>query len=479
MKKIFDRSSLIVYLSVLVGLIAVCAVIFAFKPLYAQVVMVVIFSFLVLFPILIKNPEFGLAIVGFFLPFERVPSIDIGGMSVKVNYILILLVLIMYISVKGFRKELKLPKDPIIWALVIFLISISFSLTQAVDFSRALQVFAFTALMGIVYFTVSMVAQDKKSIILIVKGILIGAAASVLFGLYQFLGDMVGLPNSITLLKEGYDKSTFGFARVQAGAQEPLYFANYIFIPLAISLVLLIRDKAREIFPKWFVVLLTIGLLLNFILTISRGAFIAAGVTFVVLLIVQAKRIFRIHIILPTVLIIGVVLIGVYLALLKSEPRAIDEYIGHLFVNDRQVGESVVMRLSASEQALEMFSNNQLVGVGLGNFGPATLSYPSAKPDDGWPIVNNEYLEMLAETGIVGFIGFLILFGAVFIRSIIAFFKSKDQLLKTLMLGLILAFLAIMVQYATFSTIYIFHIWFLMGMMGAVSNLTIKQLSNS
>jgi O-antigen ligase len=86
-------------------------------------------------------------------------------------------------------------------------------------------------------------------------------------------------------------------------------------------------------------------------------------------------------------------------------------------------------------------------------------------------------LELLAENGAVGLIAFAILCLAIFFRAAVAYFRSQDKLLKALILGLSLALVGILVQYATFSTLYIFHIWFLIGLLAAICNVILNQKS--
>lgn len=462
-----------IYLAIAAAVVGLILKLFA-APL-GQALAIIVGATVFFLPIIWQKPEFGLALVGFFLPFERIPSLDIGGMNLKINHVLILVILISYILTSLIKGKLKIPRDPIKIFVLIFLVALTLSLPVAINRARALQVFAFMILMVLTYLTVTLVAQDKKSIIWAVKGILWGAVVVAALGLFQFFGDMIGLPASITLLKQGYDKSTFGFARVQALSAEPLYFANYIFIPLLIGVALWIQGQVEKVFPKWAIVVLSIALLVNFILAISRGAYIAGGVVLILFLLIQAKVIFQLKNTLAFILITAVVLTGSYLALLKSEPRAIDEFIAHLEVQDRSVGESVVSRLNASTQALKIFQDHPFFGAGLGNFGPIVQNDPSEKPGSGWFIVNDEYLELLAENGAVGLITFIVLCLAIFFRAAVAYFRSQDKLLKVLVLGLSLAFIGILVQYATFSTLYIFHIWFLIGLLAAVCNVILNR----
>ena len=425
-------------------------------------------------PIMLQNPELGLGLIGFFLPFERIPTIELGGLNLKINYILIIVVLFSYLAAKAIRRDLKIPNDPIRYFLFIFAFSFLLSYTQAINKQRAVEVMISFILMLVVYLTVTLVAQSRKAIEYALRGIIWGAVVAGIVGIFQFLGDMAGLPTAITFLKPGYDKSTMGFARVMAFSQEPLYFANYIFIPGLIAFILLLRGQITKFIGRFPAVLLLLILLLDFVLAISRGAYLAAGIVFILILISQASLIFRIKTMFISVAILLTVVCGSYLYLVKSESDALDNFIEHMLVRDVK-GESVVSRLDATEEAYNMFINHPVLGVGPGNYGPIVQNDPIEKPESGWFIVNNEYMEILAENGLVGIITFLVLIAVVLWRSILAFFRARDEFMKSLLLGMIFALIAILIQYAFFSTIYIFHIWFLIGLIAAVSNFVLNK----
>lgn len=446
-----------------------------FKVPVGQTIAMAIGLFVLALPFVLKKPQIGLFLVGFFLPFERMPTVELGGLTVKINHILIIFLALAFIGQKIAQGKLRLPQDPGRFFLLLFLLTLTFSLPAAINLTRSLEVLAFMILMGITYLTVTLVVEDKESLILAIKGILWGAVVAALLGLFQFFGDMINLPTQVTLLKEGYDKSTFGFARVMAASQEPLYFSNYIFIPFFVGLLLLIRGQMHEVFKKSWAILLVLALLINLVLAISRGAYLAFAITFVIFVILQVKIIFQPKVLAGAVMVVVVVLLGSYLALLKSEPQAIDEFVSHVKVEDRDVGESVVSRVNASRQALDLFGDKPIFGIGLGNFGPQVQGNIDEEPDTGWFIVNNEYLELLAENGIVGLASFALLIIVLFIRAIIAFFKTQDKLLKSAIAGLSLALVAILIQYATFSTLYIFHVWFAIGLLAATANLVLNH----
>lgn len=477
MKKIFFNVFSVSYL-ILVILLMSAAIFFLKLPL-AQAATLGIPLIVFLLPVFMLEPSNGLALVGFCLPFERVPQIEVGGMSIKINHILIVMVFVSFLMHAAVNKKLVIPSEPIRWLIILFLLGLFLSIPSAINTGRAVQTMAFVLLMFLIYFTTTLVANSKESIIKVIKGVLIGAMVSGVFGIFQFFADFAGAPLSVTLLKEGYDKGTFGFARIQAFSQEPLYFANYIFIPLLLSTLIVLNGKTKEFLGKNFNFILIGVLLIDFILALSRGAYLGAVVAVLVLLITQAKKVFtikNIFIVSALIFLVG----GIsYYAVSKTDPESIDLFVTHATGQDYNQGESVVSRLDASKQALELFSSNPILGVGLGNFGPAVQGDPSSTPEGGWFIVNNEYLELLAENGLVGLILFILVIISLFAYAIKAYLRTRDKTFKPVLMGLIIALIGILVQYASFSTLYIIHIWFLMGLIVAISSYINKNEKNT
>ncbi|GAH74752.1 unnamed protein product, partial [marine sediment metagenome] len=94
-------------------------------------------------------------------------------------------------------------------------------------------------------------------------------------------------------------------------------------------------------------------------------------------------------------------------------------------------------------------------------------------------IVNNEYLEILAESGILGLALFALIIIILIIRNIKAIIKAQDKFIKAILVGLLAAFIGILVQYNTFSILYVMHIWFTIGLMIAVQNIVLRNNKNN
>jgi len=452
----------------------VCAYAISANFLYGIVVFAGIITIIILSYIIFKNPFWGIILITFFLPFERIPSIDLGFMNIKINQIIGGMIMIyFFISVMAGRTKIR--PFSLTWPLVIFYLSIGASLISATYFPRAILIFAFVVFTSLFMLLYNQFLTDKEKLITVVKVIFLSSCAVALFSFFQFFGDIVGLPNFITGLDPGYSSAVFGFPRIQAFSQEPLYLGNFLLLPLGIFIVLFLGKVKEKIIPRIFIIAMILVLLIILGLTVSRGAYLAFAIMMFVIFIFMARKFFTPKIIATIILIMVIGIAAIFWFVGKGEDKAINEFVKHVTVQDLQQGESVQGRLIEFERAFQIAQKNPLTGIGIGNYGvvkkgnldPATLTE--------WDIVNNQYIELYAETGIIGLVGFAILIIFILWRSIIAFYACKDLFVKYILLGMLAAFVGILVQYNFFSTLYIIPIWVLMGLLVATQNIAFKH----
>ena len=146
-------------------------------------------------------------------------------------------------------------------------------------------------------------------------------------------------------------------------------------------------------------------------LTYSRGALVAI-VVLMVPAIVAAVR-WRVKA-LGLVLTLGIAMVAVAVAGAPLLARARAVVVTGV---DEVLGESAFRgRLSENLSAVEMFRDHPWNGVGLGAFSAHYQEYASRWGMDDRPIrrAHNLYLEVAAETGIPGVLGFLVLVTSVF-----------------------------------------------------------------
>jgi O-antigen ligase len=300
------------------------------------------------------------------------------------------------------------------------------------------------------------------------------AGAVSLFGLYQFIGGAAGLSPALTGLRGAYTSAVFGFPRVQATALEPLYFANYLLIPLIIGLAMWALSPRR--FPVWQrTVVLLAGL--DFVLTMSRGAFIALAASLVlgsayVLLKKQSllTKIFNWRFLAASIIIIalGLGLVGAASWLSTGNfNRGPLQYIDFVTASLTKTA-SFTERAQMRQQAIDIWHAHPVLGVGIEGIGPYVHNYPAARTADDTVALNNQFLELLAESGIVGaalfygFLAWLLIRAAIQLRDL----RARHQVW---LLGTAVALVALTIQAQSFSGFLLTHLWVVYGLLAGLT----------
>ncbi len=469
------KKSTKIILTFIIGIIAgVVSVLFLnlswliiFAGLVCSAIMLLIF----------KNPRAGIFLIAFLLPFERIGSFELSGITIRASQLFALVTIIAWIFIFCAKKVNFSARNPLIIP-ILFLNGFSIlSMINAVNLQRAVIIFVFNLFVMIFSIMLPNFINNVKILNKVIKYILISCLLVCIFGIYQFLGDMVGLPPEITGLRQHYTQEVFGFPRIQSTALEPLYFANYLLIPISIGIAFIIgrRKKEQKLPLNLFWIFIITGLAcLNLILTLSRGGFLGLLTILLLSAIVFIKSILKPSK-LVIILVLSLISITAAFQFLKftGDEENVDTFIEQATTLNKGVG--VEERFSTYDQAIRMIKDHPIIGNGIGNFGPLFNRSPYHMPSEGWAIVNNEFLELWAEVGLLGLLSFIAMIVLIVLRTAKALIKSTDPYLKTLLLGLVIAFMGIMAQYQTFSILYILHIWFLVGLIVAVQNLLFAE----
>lgn len=399
------------------------------------------------------------------LPFERIPTFEAGGFTVKISYIFFILLAIGFLVL--YKKSIiKRVGWDIKLLAALWLFALISTLFYSSNLTRGLIILSMWAFSFAVYFVSSNLTKNHQE--KIKNLIIVSAIITSFFGLYQFIADSVGVAEKFTLLSHHYTKAILGFPRAQSVALEPLYFANFLFAPIFITFGYFI-NKDNKIFNKYSI--LQIILLAAFILAVSRGAYIAMAVSvlgLIAYLIIIKKPLKLIGCFISIALALAISFLCVkVLNGTKASQGAIDHSV--VYVGNTDKDSSALDRIGTYKLAFKYFKEKPLLGNGLASFGTAVT--PENKKKDGiYQTVNNQYLELLTENGIVGlliFLAFLIfLLIQVILKAKSVSIKSKNSIVM-----LSLAIFAILVQYNFFSTLYIVYIWAFLGMLkGEVSD---------
>jgi O-antigen ligase len=313
--------------------------------------------------------------------------------------------------------------------------------------------------------------------------LLIGAILSSIFGLYQYFGDILGLPVQYTGLRDSYTYALFGFPRVQSTGLEPLYFASYLLLPTSIIVaIILTKTKLIRFTQKTTIATLILFSLLIF-LTVSRGAIY--GLVAMVMFMIAFTLFKKIGDAKKSALVILAVVIGFSISWLLinylntnpsqyfSQKRGAEVYTDQ--ITNTTITESGDERAIARGKAIGLIKQQELsamIGIGPGQYGPYVMNN---QPDvNGWTIVNNEPLELILELGIFGFVIFATFALYIFIQAL-RLVPLKDPLSSATLIGILGYLVAETIQYQSFSTLYITHIWVAIGLLIGITRVANEQ----
>ncbi len=422
------------------------------------------------------------------LPFSYIPVInfgDIAGLHAHISLIYLLVIASVILSIPRIMHCWRT-----IWRLWPMRLLLAFNLYQTIAISwtsnhlRGIYTAAFVWLL--IGFISAIIAwypslSSKKLLQSWQKSLFVVACVVGAWALLQIFLDAFGF-TTLSLLPSNYQSGVFGVARPTGFALEPQFFASILLIPFCWSLVQTIKTRRLA-----FAASLSVSFMV-LILTLSRGALFGACVGLIIasaLLVRQWRQAgivggSLLSAILAACLIIFVAgqintrdsisgsdtvrrsinqlslgtlalpvttPVGSQTAPLSPAPSSPPSSSGY-------VAASTDSRLSMTSEALELWRSNPYTvffGLGAGGFGAALHAKDPSFPIGS--VVNNYYVEMLAELGIVGLGLFIAFLGLLFAQII----KNRHWLLLT-MLGALLA------QMFFFSgNANIIHVWVIMG----------------
>lgn len=293
--------------------------------------------------------------------------------------------------------------------------------------------------------------NSKERLNNILTSIAIGATLVGVFGLYQFV--FLG-----TVQREWIDASLKGVItrRAYSVFMNPNIFAEYLVLvtPLVVSQFWAHRDGFKK-----FIYLMIAGLLLlNMMLTFSRGGMVSIALAAMVFLFFAMRPLF-------------VFLIPIGIFSINFLPEKIQNRIYSIF---NFADSSTSYRFKMWGITKDLIRDNPMVGVG---FGHKSFKQEFELLIRSMPIfhAHNTYLEIMAEGGALGIISFLY----IVIGSIVNLFKSgmksTDKYIRTVSIGLLASIMGILTNGMTEHIVYINRIivmlWMVFGLTGALRNI--------
>lgn len=414
----------------------------------------------------------------FSLPFERIPSIDLAigssSLTIRLSSVLAILFIGLLVPLLWSRRKIIFHMPYI--GLVIFLFLYFLSMGLSIDFSRSAMVFGFTVLTMLTAVSVAQYVTPGR--LRIMKQVLYWATwIVVIFGYYQYFGDLLGLSTAWTGLRPDYTKVVFGFPRIQSTGLEPLYYANFLLIPFFIFAADFLKGNKERTF-------LLIAIATQVALSVSRGAYAGSilGLGILLVLGIKARAHWQQFAGLGAMLVLSVVL-ALFMTTLEinndkntgtSGEKKTDAIVAQATNFDTQDDRDRNRSL-----AIQAFSSSPIFGLGPGGFDQyAREQAPIYVGTPGRIIVNNEPLELLAEGGILAFLSLAATMLWIVWRAVWVVWRGKGTPETWPWLAGIVCYLAALaVQYQTFSTLYIMHVWVVIGILIGVTGFNLPVQS--
>lgn len=375
----------------------------------------------------LRYPQTGLYLLIPAIPFSSFLQVNLGGFSVGPMEGALALMLGPWLLRMIARREIIIPHAPMLWPFLVFLGCIGLSWLNAFSIGSAIPETLKWIEMLAVYLFISANFSPAQSRWPVLVLLLTGLAQAGL-GLYQFL---------FKIGPEGFLLFGGQFLRAYGSFRQPNPYAGYLglLLPLTLSLTLWSVDQIRLKFSRsalaWLILsAVTLGALLAALFASqSRGAWVGFAVAALITVLAQGGRWTALT---ATGLITGAILVSMgALAFLPPEisqrftdviPYAGVEDVSGVVVTDANF--AAIERLAHWQAARQMWADHLWLGVGFGNYEAIYPAYAVGRWLDPLGHAHNYLLNLGAETGLVGVIGYFIFWLWVVAIIILSIIKS-------------------------------------------------------
>jgi putative inorganic carbon (HCO3(-)) transporter len=375
--------------------------------------------------LILLRPVWGLVALIPLIPFSPLVSLGIGNVRVGGMEALLALTLIAWLLRMAARREIVIPHPPLLLPWLLWLGVILASWTVALSLGDALaETLKWLEMLALYLFIAANV--ERRHLPWLVGAMLLAGMAQAALGLYQFL---------FRVGPEGFLLFGGRFLRAYGTFRQPNPYAGYLglVLPIAYSLVLwglpITHHALRfpqggptgtfhvSIFPRrgpmgTFYALLSFGLMLVALYASqSRGAWIGFVAAVVVVSLVRGGRT-AVLFILAIAVVAALGAIGTFQILPQSILQRFGDALTALNIPDIAVAEvtdsnfATIERLAHWGAALAMWRDHLWLGVGFGNYAAVYPAYAIGRWLDPLGHAHNYYLNVAAETGLVGLLAY-------------------------------------------------------------------------
>ncbi len=385
------------------------------------------------------EPLFGLGLALVLGPFGALENVILGNALLDSGQLLLLLTVAAWVAGNLARRRFFIPVLPLNLPLALLLLALAVSLLDAESLALGLRELLKWLEIGLIMLLVANLALEREATGEVLRrllfAVLLAGLVQAVVGIWQF-GLRGDGPEHFLVLGRFY--------RAYGTFEQPNPYAGYLNLSALLALGLVWgllaalaggrlrpdgRDRAGQWLRPWFSWLaftaIVAGLAgLGVFFSWSRGAWLGYLAGLAVLILFASRRLW---VGLGLLLVAGGLAGGLLAAGLAAGLAPAEAAAGRLsgFVDDFRFGDvrgvditdenyAVLERLAHWQAALDMARDDVWTGVGAGNYEVAYARYALINWPDALGHAHNYYLNMLAETGVLGLAAYLFFWGAVF-----------------------------------------------------------------
>lgn len=449
--------------------------------------------------IILARPLVGLALSLLAGPFGALENVILGGnVPIDSGQILLLLTLGSWLAKGLARRRIYLPKIPLLWPLSIFI-----AVTAVTVLSTSSTILGLTELLKWIEIILVMVmvvdlgneghaGHTKINRIYLLLGIILLAGLSqALIGIWQF-GLRGHGPEHFLVLGRFY--------RAYGTFEQPNPFGGYMELNGALAIGTLIgllmswgqsiyeqrrafwQDiRPHDVFLIGFTAVSAVTLTIALLMSWSRGAWLGYAAGFATLAFFWPKRQWQgvAIVALGGMLLFGAWQVDLIPASISTRlTTTVEEFrlgdVRGVDINDTNY--AVLERLAFWQAAVNMAQDHPWLGIGFGNYAAAYPDYSLINWTTPLGHAHNYYLNLLAETGILGILAYTVVWVTILWQNMVLL-RQLTWPNRGIALGLLGAWIALTVHHLV-DKLYVNNIYVHIGAMLGLQQLLVMTLKN-
>lgn len=335
-------------------------------------------------------------------------------------YILFLFGVIAY---RRFYKDIKYYFTTIDFVVILFaMIYLFVTISNSPRMGIGIEGFRVVTQYILIFTIMVQLVDSDKAIRVILWSMLISVGLLGLHGSYQFI---TGAEIPAGWVDSGEDVRSRAFSIL--GSPNALASILVMFLPVSFSMFVAVKEPLKKIAALILTAFIGFGLLF----TLSRGAWAAAGVGFLIFFFFTAKRL-----IFPLAGIAGFAMVSI---------EQIWSRIYYLFTPEYQAKSATGGRIYRYSEALAKWArNNKLFGIGVGRYGGAVATNHGLSPF----YMDSFYIKTLTEAGLLGLVSYLILIVSTVLTGFQYILATKDRQYRIIGFGILSGLVGVLVHNA-------------------------------